>query len=87
MDQQIFNIVVGLCGALMGWILKTIWGSVRDLQIADRALTKEVGEIKVLVVGTFVQRSEFVSAMREVTDLITTRLDRISDKLDQKVDK
>lgn len=87
MDQQLFNYVVGLCGLLAGWILKAIWGSVRDLQVADKELTDEVGKIKVLVAGLYVPRADFDRAIETLTNLITSKLDKLNDKLEKKVDR
>jgi len=59
MDQSLFNIIVGVCGTLGGWVLKTIWESVRDLQIADKSLADKVFSIEILVAGTYVKRMDF----------------------------
>ena len=83
MDQSLFNIIVGVCGTLGGWVLKTIWESVRDLQIADKSLADKVFSIEILVAGTYVKRMDFDN----LSNALCSKLDRIENKLDGKVDK
>ena len=83
MDQSLFNIIVGVCGTLGGWVLKTIWESVRDLQIADKSLADKVFSIEILVAGTYVKRMDFDN----LSNALFSKLDRIENKLDGKVDK
>jgi hypothetical protein len=83
MEQTIINWILGGFGALLGFLLKSIWQAVKDLQSADKALADKVGAIEVLVAGNYVRRDDFdrmVAAM-------FVKLDRIEDKLGSKVDK
>lgn len=82
-DQQMFNVVFAIAGALGGWWMKAMWESVKELQHTDRALTTEVSELKVLVAGQYMKRDEF----ERTSQAIFTKLDRIEDKLDGKADK
>lgn len=82
-DQQLFNAMFVIAGALGGWIMKIIWDSVKSLRDADRQLTEKVNAIEVLVAGKYVTREEFA----EITRQLLKKLDSISDKLDQKADK
>lgn len=83
MDQSLFNIIVGVCGTLGGWVLKTIWESVRDLQIADKALAEKVYSIEILVAGTYVRRTDFDN----LSNALFAKLDRIEVKIDGKADR
>ena len=83
MDQGLFNIVVGVVNLLLGWLLKVIWDSVRDLRSADTALAAKVNSIEVLVAGEYLKKDEFVESMREVKEMLS----KIFDKLDGKADK
>lgn len=83
MDQQLFNIALAVAGALGGWWMKAMWESVKKLEVTDQALTKEVGELKILVAGEYMKRDEF----ERTSNAIFAKLDRIEDKLDHKADK
>jgi hypothetical protein len=84
MDMQIlFNIFVGVIGALGGWILNTIWGEIKSMQEADDVLADKVAKIEVLVAGQYCKRDE----MERLSVAIFAKLDRIEDKLDGKADK
>ena len=82
-DQQMFNVLFAVAGALGGWWMKAMWESVKELRHTDRALTTEVSELKVLVAGQYMKRDEF----ERTSQAIFTKLDRIEDKLDGKADK
>lgn len=84
MDPQIaFNVAVGVAGTLGGWWLNVVWGSLKDLQTADKALVEKVGAIEVLVAGRYLTRDEFNGT---ITTLFA-KLDKIQDLLNSKVDK
>lgn len=82
-DQTLFNIVVGVCGALGGWAINTMWGALKDLQRDDKALADKVAAIEVLVAGQYTTREEFTNAMANVN----TKLDLIVEKLNNKADR
>lgn len=83
MDQNVFNIAIGIAGALGGWWMKAMWEAVKDLKSADQELATQVSDLKVLVAGQYVSRESF----DKLSNAIFAKLDRIEDKLDQKVDK
>ena len=83
MDQYIFNIAISVAGFLGGWTLKVVWESVKDLQIADRILVDKVNTIEILIAGNYISKHEF----DKMAAAIFAKLDKISDKLDRKVDK
>ena len=83
MDQQLFNALFALAGAMGGWWMKTLWESMKDLQKADQHLVEEVSDLKVLVAGQYVRQEAF----DKLTIALFTKLDRIEDKVDHKVDK
>jgi CHASE3 domain sensor protein len=64
-------------------MLKSLWDAVKDLQNADKQLAEKVNQIEVLVAGEYATREDFKS----LSNAIFTKLDRIEDKLDAKVDK
>jgi len=81
--QFFFNLATAVAGVTFGWILNTIWGSLKDLQAADKALVDKVASIEVLVAGRYVTRDEFNTSL----NAIFTKLDRIQDLISQKADK
>lgn len=83
MDQQLFNIVIGVAGALGGWWMKAMWEGLKDLQKTDHELTQQVSNLQILVAGEYMRREEFY----KVSQAIFAKLDRIEDKLDKKADK
>jgi len=83
MEQEIFNWAVAVSGCLGGWVLKTIWDSLKDLQATDIKLSERVNEIDVLVAGRYVTRDE----MNRSIDKIFAKLDQISGQLSEKADR
>jgi len=74
--QHLFNTAIVLCGALGGWILKTIWEAIKDLKKDVKELNREVNQ-------DFVRKDDFREAVKDIKDMLS----KIFDKLDAKVDK
>lgn len=87
MTQEVFNIVLAVAGVLGGWWMRVMWESIKELQNADRSLVDKLSSVEVLVAGTYIKRHEFDSAITSLSTALFSKLDRIEDKLDQKVDK
>lgn len=83
MDQSSLNWFFGILNIGFGVMLKMMWDSYKSLKEADKELAEKVGNIEVLVAGQYVKREDFAA----VTNQIFSKLDKILDKLDQKVDK
>ena len=83
LDQQLFNIMFAIAGALGGWWMKAMWESLKELERADRRMASEVADVKILVAGQYVKQASFDT----LSAAIFTKLDRIEDKLDHKADK
>ena len=81
--QTLFNVAVGLSGALGGWWLKIVWEAVRDLQIADKSLVEKVTAIEVLVAGRYVTRDEFERNMT----VLFKKIDHIAEVVSRKADR
>jgi len=81
--QFFFNVATAIVSVTFGWVLNTIWGSLKDLQTADKALVDKVAAIEILVAGRYVTRDEFNIALTA----ISSKLDRIQDLLSQKADR
>lgn len=77
------NWLLGLFGALIGFLLRNLWQAVKDLQDSDKSITERMHGINALVAGSYLKRDEWHAQVRE----LFKKLDRIEDKLDQKADK
>jgi hypothetical protein len=74
--QHFFNTAITLCGALGGWILKTIWDAIKEIKRDVKELNREVNQ-------DFVRKDDFKDAVKDIKDM----LGKIFDRLDSKVDK
>lgn len=81
--QAAFNIAFTVAGGLGGFILKSIWDSLKDLRIADAELVTKVNSMEVLVAGNYIKREEF----ERLAEAIFAKLDRIEGKVDKKADR
>ena len=82
-DQTIINTIIGLVFSMSGWILKSIWDALKILQNVDAQLSDKVNSIELLVAGQYVRKDE----IEKLFSALFTKLDKISDKIDGKVDK
>lgn len=82
-DQTIFNIALSISGFLGGWWLKVMWDSLKDLQMADKILVDKVNTIEILIAGNYMSKVDF----DKIAAALFSKLDKIEDKLDRKVDK
>jgi hypothetical protein len=85
--QAAFNIAFALLGILGGWMLKSLSERLRDLQIADTALTDKVQAIEVVVAGQYAKRDYLDERLDRLSTALFQKLDRIEEKLDGKADK
>ena len=70
--QVLFNLAITLVIFLAGWVLKSITAAVERLDLDVRAMP-----------SNYVSKADYRSDLQEIKSLLT----RISDKLDDKVDK
>jgi len=76
MDQNLINLLIGVVGAIVGWVLKVIWGAIQELQMDMKDIEKELHT-------EYVSKDDFHVALDEIKDMFK----RIFDKLDNKADK
>ena len=76
MSQDLINLLIALAGAIVGWVLKVIWGAIRSLQDDMKEIERELHT-------EYVSKNDYRQDMQEIKDL----LQRIFDKLDLKADK
>ena len=81
MESHLFDWILAATSGILGFLLKTMWEAVKDLQNADKELAEKVGHIETLVAGQYVKRDEFNSCISRLFE----KLDRIDEKLDNKV--
>ena len=83
MNQDFLNWAFGILNLILGGFIKAMWDSYKELKRVDTQLAEKVNAIEVLVAGTYVKRDDF----DRVANAIFAKLDKISDKLDNKADK
>jgi hypothetical protein len=76
MSQDTINLIISGAGAVIGWILRVIWESIRKLQEEMNAFQREVHT-------EYVTKDDYRQDIIEVKDI----LKQIFDKLDRKADK
>ena len=76
MTQDLYNIVVGVCGAAIGWVLKVVWESVRSLQADMKLIEKDLHT-------KYVTKDDYRADIQELKDMLKA----IFERLDRKVDK
>lgn len=83
MSQDVINWILGSFGALLGFVMKSIWDAVKDLQQSDKEIADKVSRIEVLVAGEYVKKEEFGQTMLRLFE----KLDHIEEKIDKKADR
>ncbi len=76
MDQNFINVLVAAFGAVVGWLLKVVWDSIRSLEQDLKVLERDLHT-------KYVTKDEYRQDILEVKDI----LKQIFDKLDRKADK
>lgn len=76
MTQDLINIVVGVAGTAMGWMLKVVWDSIRLLQDEMKALERAVHT-------RYVTKDDYKDDIHELKSMLKA----IFDRLDRKADK
>ena len=76
MTQDLYNIIVGIAGAAVGWLLKVVWESVRALQDDMKKIEREVHT-------SYVSKDDYRADIQEIKEMCKA----IFDRLDRKVDK
>lgn len=76
MSQDVINLLIAGFGAVIGWVLKVIWDSLRVLQEDMKEIEKELHT-------EYVSKVDYRADILEVKDI----LKQIFAKLDSKADK
>jgi Flp pilus assembly protein CpaB len=83
MSHDIVYSIITFVGGIIGWLLKSLWNAVKELQEADEEIIQKVNAIEVLVAGEYVRRDE----LRHEFGKLFSMLESIDKKLDKKADK
>ena len=83
MSQTMINAIIGGFAAAVAFILRVIWEGLRELQKADVDLTSKISEIQLFVAGSYVKKDELDGVIKA----LFTKLDKIEDRLDKRVDR
>ena len=76
MTQDLLNIIIGVAGTAMGWMLKVVWDSIRVLQDEMKALER-------VIHTKYVSKDDYKDDIRDVKEM----LNAIFKRLEQKADK
>jgi predicted amidophosphoribosyltransferase len=76
MDQSIINIIIGTVLSVLGWFARQLWDAVQGLK-------SDMQKIEISLPTHYVRKDELEARF----DKIELMLDKISEKLDHKVDK
>jgi len=76
MSQDLVNLVIGVAGTAMGWMLKVVWDSIRLLQHDMKALER-------VLHTKYVSKDDYRTDIQEIKEMVKA----IFDRLDRKADK
>jgi len=76
MSQDLVNLVIGVAGTAMGWMLKVVWDSIRLLQDDMKALER-------VLHTKYVSKDDYRTDIQEIKEMVKA----IFDRLDRKADK
>ena len=76
MAQDLYNILVGVCGAAIGWLLKVIWESVRALQTDMKEIERELRT-------KFVSKDDYRADIQDIKAMVKAIFDRLERKADK----
>ena len=82
-SQTVINTLIALVAFFGGIWVKGIADSIKEMKTTDAELAEKVQGIELLVAGQYVKREE----LDRLGTALFTKLDRIENKLDGKVDK
>jgi hypothetical protein len=85
-DEFLLNFAIGLISIVLSlcvWIVRMMWKSIQTLKNSNSTNCERINSFEVLVAGHYIRREDVERSIAA----IFTKLDRIEDKLDRKVDK
>jgi hypothetical protein len=76
MSQDLVNLVIGVAGAAMGWMLKVVWDSIRLLQDDMKTLER-------VLHTKYVSKDDYRTDIQEIKDMVKAIFDRLERKADK----
>lgn len=83
MEQMLINALIAAVGGVFSFILQRLWAAINELQRRDQLIAEKIGQLEVLVAGSYLKREEFERTMH----IVFQKLDKIDEKLDHKADR
>lgn len=81
--QTAFNVALAAAGMLCGWLMKFHASEVKDLRRANSKMEEAIQALSVKLPTDYLQKHDF----KQFEDMISHKLDKIFEKLDNKADK
>jgi hypothetical protein len=76
MSQDLVNLVIGVAGTAMGWMLKVVWDSIRllqdDMKTLERALHTK-----------YVSKDDYRADIQDIKSMVKAIFDRLERKADK----
>lgn len=75
--QLAFNAAVGALCSLLGWLLRSLWQEVKELEVGQVQLADKLRAVEILVAGQYLTREEH----RRDIEALFRKLDRIEQRI------
>ena len=76
MSQDLVNLVIGVAGTAMGWMLKVVWDSIRLLQ-------DDVKELERAMHTKYVSKDDYRADIQDIKSMVKAIFDRLERKADK----
>jgi hypothetical protein len=76
MSQDLVNLVIGVAGAAMGWMLKVVWDSIRLLQ-------DDMKELERALHTKYVSKDDYRADIQDIKAMVKAIFDRLERKADK----
>jgi hypothetical protein len=76
MPQDLVNLVIGVAGTAMGWMLKVVWDSIRLLQ-------DDMKELERALHTKYVSKDDYRADIQDIKAMVKAIFDRLERKADK----
>jgi hypothetical protein len=76
MSQDLVNLVIGVAGTAMGWMLKVVWDSIRLLQ-------DDMKELERALHTKYVSKDDYRADIQDIKAMVKAIFDRLERKADK----